>query len=143
MKARKGSAARQLHYPHEARAPVVLITDQQATECRHRRVDHEVCERNPVLVSDGDIDLALQTLDEFLPHVTRRLHGLDNANKQKNLTSTTCCIQHVQIQSYISTCQRRKLMPTCCASWLLGIPRQSNADKQKNITSTTRCIQRI
>ena len=81
MKARKVYFARQLHYPHEARAPVVVITDQQATECRRRRVDHEVGERNPaLLVSDGDIDLALQTLDEFLPYVIRRLYGLDNAD---------------------------------------------------------------
>ena len=47
MKARKVYFARQLHYPHEARAPVVVITDQQATECRRRRVDHEVGERKP------------------------------------------------------------------------------------------------
>ena len=80
MKARKVYFARQLHYPHEARAPVVVITDQQATECRRRRVDHEVGERKPALVSDGGIDLALQTLDEFLPHVIRRLYGLDNAD---------------------------------------------------------------
>ena len=33
-------------------------------------------------------------------------------------------------------------MPTCCAYWLPGIPRQSNEDKQKNITSTTYYIQR-
>ena len=79
MKARKVSFARQLHYPHEARAPVVVITDQQATECRRRRVDHEVGERKPALVSDGGIDLALQTLDEFLPHVIRQLYGLDYA----------------------------------------------------------------
>ena len=80
MKARKVSFVRQLHYPHEARAPIVVITDQQATECRRRRVDHEVGERKPALVSDGGIDLALQTLDEFLPHVIRRLYGLDNAD---------------------------------------------------------------
>ena len=71
MKARKVSVARQLHHPHEARAPVVVITDQQTTECRRRRVDYEVGERKPALVSDGGIDLALQTLDEFLPHVIR------------------------------------------------------------------------
>ena len=143
MKVRKVSVARQLHYPHEARAPVVVITDQQATECRRRRVDHKVGERKPALVSDGDIDLALQTLDEFLPHVIRRLYGLDNAVKHKNITSTTCGIQRIHIQSYTSTCQRRKLMPTCCAYWLPGIPRQSNANNQKNITNTTCCIQRI
>ena len=80
MKARKVYFARQLHYPHEARAPVVVITDQQATECRRRRVDHEGGERKPALVSDGGSDLALRTLDEFLPHVIRRLYGLDNAD---------------------------------------------------------------
>ena len=80
IKARKVSFARQLHYPLEVRAPVVVITGQQATECRRRRVDHEVCERKPAPVSDGGIDLALQTLDEFLPHVIRRLYGLDNAD---------------------------------------------------------------
>ena len=88
MKARKVSVARQLHHPHEAQASVVVITDQQATECRRRRVDHEVGERKLALVSDGGIDLALQTLDEFLPYVIRRLYGLDNADKQKNITST-------------------------------------------------------
>jgi hypothetical protein len=71
MKTWKVSVARQLHHPHEARAPVVVITDQQATECRRRRVDHEVGERKPALVSDGGIDLALQTLDKFLPHMIR------------------------------------------------------------------------
>ena len=79
-KARKVSFARQLHYPHEARAPVVVITDQQVAECRRRRVDHKVGERKPALVSDGGIALALQTLGEFLPHVIRRLYGLDNAD---------------------------------------------------------------
>ena len=123
MQARKASVARQLHYPHEARAPVVVITDQQATECRRRRVDHEVGEWKPTLVSDGGIDLALQTLDELLPHMIRRLYGLDYADKQKNITSTTCGIQRTQIQSYTSTYQRRKLMPICCAYWLPGIPR--------------------
>ena len=108
------SVARQLHHPHEARAPVVVVTDQQATECRRRRVDHEVGERKPALLSDGGIDLALQTLHEFLPHMIMRLYGLDNADKQ-NITSTTCCIQRVQIQLYIntSTCQRKHAHMLC------------------------------
>ena len=114
MKARKVSVARQLHCPHEARAPVVVIMGEQATECRRRRVDHEVGERKPALVSDGGIDLALATLDEFLPHVARRLYGLDNTDKQKNITSTTCCIQRIQIQSYTTTCQRRKYADMLC-----------------------------
>ena len=104
MKAWKVSVAPQLHHPHEGRAPVVVITDQEATECRCRRVDHEVSERKPALVSDGGIDLALQTLDDFLPHVISRLYGLDNVDKKKNITNTTCCIQRIQIQSYTSTC---------------------------------------
>ena len=49
------------------------------------------------------LTLALQTLDEFLPHMIRRLYGLDNADKQKNITNTTCCIQRIQIKSYTST----------------------------------------
>ena len=42
MAARKVSTARELQHPHEARAPVVVVTDQEATECRRRRVDHDV-----------------------------------------------------------------------------------------------------
>ena len=103
MKARKVSVARQLHYPHEARAPVVVITDQQATECRRRRVDHEVGKRKPVLVSDGGIDLALQTLDEFLPHVIRRLYGLDNRTVFNVKTTTTTNTNHCRPRMRSST----------------------------------------
>ena len=134
MTARKVPVARQLHHPHEARAPVVVVMDQQATECRRRKVDHEVSERKPALISDGSIDLALQTLDEFLPHMIRRLYGLDNADTQKNMTSTTCCVQRsIQIQSY-TVHVRDENMPTCCAYWLPGIPRQRNS--QSPMTTT-------
>ena len=112
--ARKGSVARQLHHPHKARAPVVVVTDQQATEYRRRKVDHEVGEWKPVLVSDGGIDLALQTLDDFLPHMIRQLYGLDNADKKKNIASTTFCIQRIQIQPYTKTCLRRKHADMLC-----------------------------
>ena len=114
MTAWKVSVARQLHHPHEARALVVVAMNQQATECRRRRVDHEVGERKTALISDGGIDVALQTLDEFLPHMIRRLYGLDNADRQNNITSTTCHIQRIQIQSYTSTCQRRKHANMLC-----------------------------
>ena len=82
MKTRKVSVARELHHPHGARAPVVVVTDQQATECRRRRVHHEVGGRKPAHVSDGGIDHALQ------PHMIRRLYGLDHTDKHKNNTST-------------------------------------------------------
>ena len=97
MTARKVYVAPHLHHPHEAQTPVVAVTDQQVTECRRRRVDHEVGERKPALLSEGGIDLGLQTLDEFLPHMIRRLYGLDNADKHNNITSTTCCMQRTQI----------------------------------------------
>ena len=71
MTARKVSTVSQLHHPHKARAPVVVATDQQATECRRRRVEHEVGERKPALRSDGGINLALQKLDELLLHMLR------------------------------------------------------------------------
>ena len=101
------AAGSTIQHPHEARAPVVVVMEQQATECRRRRVDHD----------NGGIDFALQTLDKFLPHMIKRLYGLDNADKQKNITSTTCCIQRIDtiIYKYMSetkTC--RHAMRTGC-----------------------------
>ena len=107
MTARKVSTARQLHHPHEAWAPVVVVTDQQATECRHRRVDHKVGERKLDFRSDGGINLALQNLDELLLHMLMWLYGLD-ADQQKNIPSTACYIQSIHIRPHISACQRRK-----------------------------------
>ena len=77
MTAQKVSTGRELHQPHEARAPVVVVTDQQTTECRRRRVDHDVGERKPALRSDAGINLALQNLDELLLHMLKWLYGLD------------------------------------------------------------------
>ena len=91
MTARKVFTVRQLHHPHEARALVVMVTDQHATECRRRRADHKVGERKPALRSDDGIKLALQNLDELLLHMLRWLYGLD-ADKNKNIATTTCYI---------------------------------------------------
>ena len=113
MTARKISTARQLHHPHEARAPVVVVTDQQTTECRRRRVDYEVGERKPAFRSDGGINLALHNLDELLLHMLRWRYGLD-ADKHKNITRTTCYIKSIHIRSYTSTCQRRKHADMLC-----------------------------
>ena len=137
MTARKVSVASQLYHPHEARAPAVVVMDQQATECRRRRVDHEVGERKPALISDGGIYLALQTLDNFLQHMIRRLYGLDNADKQKNITSTTCCIQRIQIQSYTSTCQRPKHADTLCVlvAWYPTAKQQPKSHDNSEIKS--------
>ena len=71
MTARDVSTARQLHHPHEARAPIIVVTDKQATECRRRRVDHEVGKRKPTLISDDGINLALRNLDELLLHIAQ------------------------------------------------------------------------
>ena len=61
-----------------SRAPVVVVvTDQQATECWRRKVDHGVGARKPALRSDGGIIVALQNLEEFLLHMLRWLYGLD------------------------------------------------------------------
>ena len=113
MTARKLSTARELHHPHEARAPVVVVTDQQTTECRRRRVDHNVGERKPAIRSDVGINLALQNLDEFLLHMLRWLYGLD-ADKPKNITDTTYYTQSIPKRSHTSTCQRRKHTDVLC-----------------------------
>ena len=95
MTTRKVSAARQLHHPHEAGTPVVVVTDQHATECRRTRVDDRVGERKPALRSDGSIILALQNLYELLLHMLRWIYGLD-ADKHNNIISTTCYMQNIR-----------------------------------------------
>ena len=146
MKARKVSVARQLHHPHEAQASVVVITDQQATECRRRRVDHEVGERKLALVSDGGIDLALQTLDEFLPYVIRRLYGLDNADKQKNITSTWYNLLYTTytdtIYKYMSetkTC-RHAVRTGCPVSHGKAISKSHHNNETKKRAPVVRCL---
>ena len=91
----------------------------------------------PALISDGGIDLALQTFDEFLSHMIRRLYGLDNADKQKNITNTTCCIQRIQIQSYTSTRQRRKHADMLCVlvAWYPTAKQQPKSHDNSEIKS--------
>ena len=91
----------------------VSVTVQQATECRRRRVDHDVGERKLALRSDVDINLALQNLDELLLYMLRWLYGLD-ADKHKNIAGTTCYTQSIPERSHASTCQRRKHTDVLC-----------------------------
>ena len=113
MTAQTISTARELHHPHEARAPVVVVTEQQTTEYRRRRVDHDVGERKPDLRSDVGINLALQNLDELLLFMLRWLYGLD-ADEHKNIIGTTCYTQSIPKRSHTSTCQRRKHTDVLC-----------------------------
>ena len=113
MTAREVSTARELRHPHEARAPVVVVTDQQTAECWRRRVDHDVGERKPALRSDVGINFGLQNLDELLLHMLRWLYGLD-ADKHKDITGSTCYTQSIPKRSHTSTCQRRKHSDVLC-----------------------------
>ena len=81
MTARNVSTARELHHPHEARAPVVVVTDQQAPECWRRRVDHDVGKRKPALRSDVGINLALQNIAKLLLHMLGWFYRLDEHNR--------------------------------------------------------------
>ena len=84
-----------------------MITDQQATECRRRRVDHKVGERQPTFASHDGVDLALQALGE---HTPRRLCRLD-ADKHNNFKMTGAG-KHIIISRVVVV---RKLGGLLCA----------------------------
>ena len=87
--------------------------DQQACECRRRRVDHKVVERKSALRSYGGINPALQNLDELLLHMLRWLYGLD-ADEHKNITGILV-IYKAYTYEHIQVHVRDVNMLTSCA----------------------------